>query len=328
MKIKTALLASLALLILSSCKEGASFYTNSLRSQFFVQPNTNSNYDFLWVMDNSGSMKPRRDYIRDNIDMFLTTLNSRKAINYQMAVTTTDAFRDAGALVKTASGLELVKSNSSNPVADFAEVVNSIKDSNTSFWEQGLESSYQAVFKYGNKFSRSGVPLIVIYVTDEDDYSCKESCWGNEPENNTGWKSFDSARYIDFFKKVKQSEGSEAVLFPIVGISPEKCTVPSLGKRYQEVAAAVGLYGTSGSICDLDLEESYNNIAKVIADRDNVFVLDTPASGKDIKVYVDSEIIDPVQANFSFDPDLNAIVFNGKLPKAGSLIEVLFEEKK
>ncbi len=262
MKTKLILILGIAAMGLTSCKEGASFYTNSLRSQFFVQPNTNSNYDFLWVMENSGSMKPRRDYIRDNIDMFLTTLNSRKAINYQMAVVTTDAFRDSGALVKASSGLEVEKSTSANPKAEFAEVINAITDSNTSFWEQGLENSYQAVFKYANKFSRQGVPLIVVYVTDEDDYSCKESCWGVQTENNTTWKSFDTTRYIEFFQKVKASEGSEAVLFPIVGLNAESCVVPSLGKRYEAVASAIGLYGTTGSICDLDWRKVTTTLQK------------------------------------------------------------------
>lgn len=174
-------------MLVSGCKEGAAFYTNSLVSESFIQPKGESSYDFLWVLDNSGSMKPRRDYLKNNLDAFLDTLNSRKAINYQMAVITTDAFRDNGALVKSSSGIEIVKSATSlKPTADFSELVNSITDSGTSFWEQGLENSYQAIQKNGAKFSREGIPLVVVFLTDEDDYSCESSCWGNEPENNSG----------------------------------------------------------------------------------------------------------------------------------------------
>lgn len=313
--------------ILSSCKDSALFYSNSLRSQSFVQANTDSRYDFLWVVDNSGSMKPRRDFIRDNLNGFLNTLSSRKAIDYQMAVVTTDYFTDSGSLVKSASGLEVVKSSvSANPIADFAELMNSVKDSNTSFWEQGLENSYQAIFKHGSKFMRSGVPLIVVYLTDEQDFSCKERCWGVQPENNPDWVAHDVGRYVEFFKTVKSSEGTEVVLFPIVGLDQEKCVISSVGERYQQVADQVGLYGKSGSICDTELEKSYNNIAQVVADRGNVFKLDTPASGRNIRVYVDGQLVPADSVNYIFDSEQNSIVFKGALPKAGSDIEVTFEE--
>lgn len=318
----------IALLSVSGCKEAASFYTNSLRSQAFVQPSNESRYDFLWVLDNSGSMKPRRDYLRDRLNGFLSILNSRKVVDYQFAVATTDAFSHQGALVKTSSGLEVVKSkSSSNPSRDFAELVDSITDSNTSFWEQGLENSYLAILKNGSKFMRKGVPLVVVYLTDEDDFSCKDSCWGSEPENNTGWVSFGTERYIDLFKEIKKSEESEAVLFPIVGTSPERCSVPSMGLRYQSVADAIGLYGKVGSICDADLAESYNNIARIIADRGSVFKLDTPAAASSIRVYVNKVLVDPFSGAYNFDTSINSVVFDKQLPAPGSLVEVLFEGK-
>lgn len=319
----------LLLLSATGCKEGAFFYTNSLRSQVFIQPNTNSKYDFLWVLDNSDSMKPRRDYIRDNLDSFLNLLNARKAIDYQMAVVTTDAMKDSGSLVSSNQGLEVVKSaNSSRPAADFADLIDSISDSTTSFWEQGLENSYQAVSRFSDKFSRPGVPLMIIYLTDEEDFSCKDTCWGVEPENNPDWNAFELDRYQDFFKEFKADESSEVAIFPIVGVSLEACAVPSLGTRYIEVMNAVGSFGRAGSICDEDFEESYNNIAKVIADRGNVFVLGAKASEKNLKVFVDNQLQDSLSANYRyfFDREKNAIVFNDKLPAPGSTIEVVFEE--
>ena len=315
--------------LISGCKEGASFYTNSLMSQTFIQPKAESSYDFLWVLDNSGSMQPRRDYLKNNLDSFLQILNSRKAINYQMAVVTTDAFHDNGALIKTAGGIEVVKSATSvNPTADFSDLVNSIVDTQTSFWEQGLENSYQAILKNASKFSRTGVPLVVVYLTDENDYSCESSCWGAEPEHNTTWKEFDIARYLDFFKTYKKNEGTEVVMFPIVGISQDKCTVASLGSRYMAVSDTLGSFGKSGSICDSDLADSYSNIAKIIADRGNVFQLSTQAVPSSVQVYIDNVPQEPDVANYIFDPAQNSVVFNGTLPAVGSEIQVVFEEAK
>ena len=315
--------------LLSGCKEGASFYTNSLMSESFIQPKAESSYDFLWVLDNSGSMKPRRDYLRNNLDSFLETLNSRKAINYQMAVVTTDAFHDNGTLVKSPGGIEVVKSTvSTTPTSDFSDLVNSIVDTPTSFWEQGLENSYQAIVKNASKFSRQGVPLVVVYLTDENDYSCESSCWGAEPENNTTWKEFDINRYLDFFKLYKKNEGTEVVMFPIVGVDQEKCAVASLGAKYISVADSLGSFGKTGSICNSELADSYNNIAKIIADRGNVFRLSTQAVPSSVQVFVNDVPQDPAMANYTFDAIQNAVVFNGKLPAVGSEIQVLFEEAK
>ncbi|NDC24339.1 MAG: hypothetical protein EB078_05455, partial [Proteobacteria bacterium] len=214
------------------------------------------------------------------------------------------------------------------PVADMAEIINSIQDSNTSFWEQGLENSYQAVFKNKSKFMRSGVPLIVVYLTDEDDYSCQGHCWGVEPENNPDWISFDASRYIDFFKTVKASEKSDVIVFPIVGVNQTNCQVSSVGQRYMALSEAIGNQGKTGSVCDLDLPASYNNIAQIIADRGNVFRLDTPASGQNIRVFVDGALLSGDPANYIFDAEQNSIVITGALPKPGSIIEVTFEQSQ
>lgn len=94
------------------------------------------------------------------------------------------------------------------------------------------------------------------------------------------------------------------------------------------VADSLGSFGKSGSICDSDLAESYNNIAQIIADRGNVFRLSTRAEPGSVKVYVDKAYQDPAAANITFDTAQNAIVFNGKLPPAGSRIDVFFSEAK
>lgn len=325
---KFSILISLLVLITVSCRDSEKFYSNVLRSDVRVQEYEDRRYDFLWVFDNSGSMQSRRDFVRDNLQTFLSTLNSRKAIDYQMAAVTTDMFTHEGNLVESATGTSVVKSaTTANPVAAFAGVINAITDSPTSFWEQGLEASYQAIFKHGSEFSRPGVPLMIVYLTDEEDYSCKDDCYGSEPENNLNWKPYSIGHYIDYFKQVKKNEDSEVVLFPIVGLSQTACEVASLGSRYVDVQAAIGLYGKSASICNSDLKESYNGIAKVIADRGSVFTLSTKASGSGIHVWVDQVEVPFAPENFIFDESQNAVIFTGYAPKKGSVIEFVYAEK-
>ena len=54
-----------------------------------------SRVDVLWVVDNSGSMEPRQQQLADNFASFMTEF-TRNAIQYRIAVTTTDIFKDAG----------------------------------------------------------------------------------------------------------------------------------------------------------------------------------------------------------------------------------------
>ncbi len=317
------------LAVLSACRTDDVFYANLLRGDRFVQIYDDTRYDFLWVLDNSGSMSARRQFVKDNMQTFLNIMNSRKAVDFQMAVTTTDMFSHAGALVQSTGGTRVVKSISSvNPVADFAAIVDAVTDSPTSFWEQGLESAYSALQVSRTEFARPGVPLIIVFVTDENDYSCMDNCFGIEPENNPNDVVFPVSRYVDYFKTIKETEGSYTYVFPIIGTAQSTCTVASNGERYEEVTAGIGGMSKSGSICNGELRQSYEGIAQVIADRGKVFKLSVPSTAVGIKVFVDSQLIPYSPENFVFDKETNSIVFTGFVPKAGSVIEVTYSQRQ
>lgn len=332
-KSRTILAGLIVALIVVGCKSDELFYSNVMKSDVFYQVYSDTSFDFLWVLDNSGSMKPHRDFIRDNMQNFVNILTSRKAVDYQMSVTDTDMFSHNGSLVAGAGGIKVVKSKESkNPIADFASIVNNVVDSPTSFWEQGLEAGYQAVYQYGSQFSRSGVPLVVIMVSDEEDYSCQSNCFGVEPEHNPDWVAFPVSRYKDYFKGKKKAESSYVHFFPIIGQAGHPCSPASYGLRYESVAEGVdegksGNIAFSGSICPSELAASYNKIAQIIADRGAVFPLSSHSSGRGINLYVDSVLIPFSPDNYIYDAALNAIVFTGAVPKKGSIIEVTYSEK-
>ncbi len=318
------------------CKSEEAFYSNILRSDVFYQLYDDTSFDFLWVMDNSGSMKAHRDFVRDNLSTFVNILTSRKAVDYQMSVVDTDLFSHNGQLVTGAGGITVVKSTASaNPIADFASIINNVSDSPTSFWEQGLESAYQAIYQHKAEFSRPGVPLVVVMLTDEQDWSCADQCFGVEPENNTNWIPFPVSRYVDYFKNVKKAEDTDLHVFPIVGIENHPCVVASYGTRYAEVAAGIdsdpdgdkGSVGDTRSICSSEIRESYENIARIIADRGAVFQLSSAASGSGINIFVDGVLVPFSPENYVFEAETNSIVFTGAVPKKGSIIEVTYAEK-
>lgn len=327
-KIFQAIALLLVTLVTTQCRQDDGFYSNVLRSDVFFQTYLDHKYDFLWVFDNSGSMQSRRDFVKDNMQTFLNILNSRKAIDFQMAVVTTDLFNDNGALVQSPGGMKVVKSaESANPVADMASIINNISDSPTSFWEQGLENAYQAIFQHRAEFSREGVPLVVIFLTDEEDWSCKDDCIGVEPENNPDWKAWPMSRYIDFFKNVKKAENTDIHVFPIVGVDAELCDVASLGTRYMQLEAALTDISVSGSICNSDLRTSYENIAHTIADRGVRFLLSSKSSDRGINVFVNGELVPYSAENYVFEQESNSIIFTGAIPKNGAIVEVTYAQQ-
>jgi hypothetical protein len=320
--------AALALLF-TKCGTQEAFYSDLLKDDVFYQEYDNQNYDFLWVMDNSGAMATSRSYIVNNLQSFLNTIEVKKALNFQMSVITTDYFTDQGALVKSPTGLQMVASaTSANPVADMTSIFNNIQDSATSFWPQGLENTYQAMSQNGSVFMRNGVPLIVVIISDGDDYSCQDNCYGVQPVNNDGWVPFPLSRYIDYLRTVKAPQNTAVSLFPIVGTPSSQCSLPSLGMRYIDVSDYLGNLSQSGSICSSDIASSYNNIANVIADRGTTFNLSFPASGTNMQVFVDDQQVNVDPDNgWEYDAAQNAIVFSGTaIPANGSTIEVSYTE--
>lgn len=317
----------IAALGLSGCKETSRFYTNAFRADIHVQLYDEHQYDFLWCLDSSNSMASRRAFIRDNIQRFIGIMSTRKAVDYQMSVVTTDVFQDGGALIASPVGKTVVKSSDIDPLGDFASIIENIKGSKSDFWEQCLESVYQAIYQHRDDFSRKGVPLVVVIVSDEDDWSCKDDCYGVQPENNTNWKPWGLERYIQYFSNVKAIENSDITLFPIVGMDQNDCMVPSLGGRYMAVADALGGMSKSGSICQSKFKESYEAIAKIIADKGIRFPLDRPSDGKGISVFVDRVFVPYGEDGWMFEPKTNSIVFMNRIPSKNAIVEITYNEK-
>lgn len=209
-------------------------------------------HHFLWVMDNSGSMNDRRQTVNKNISIFIDKLATYGITEYEMGITTTDVFTFGGKLVSD----KIISSASTNPKEEFNKVVNSIEDSSTSFWEQGLEASKLVA----DRMVVPNEPLVIIFVTDADDYSCAEECHGVEPEHNNTWKAFPIERYTDFYSGLKKSHGVDVTVFPIVGLPAGLCPIESFGLRYMKLRAGLPTNGVNGSICNSEIEKALDQI--------------------------------------------------------------------
>lgn len=219
-------------------------------------------YRVLWVVDNSPSYPKMIALLKSSFSKFLKPL-TKKSIRYEMSVVTTDAFTFQGEMVKSAKGFDTVADKSKDPVQDFSDILDGVTGPVTAFWEQGLESSYLALKKHGGHLVKTNIPLVVIYISDENDYSCASDCFGVQPENNPDWKAHPTKRYIDFFKNL-ESKNVPVKVFPLVGLPNSTCSLGSVGTRYLEVMKGIGS-SPAGSICDKDFGRSLARLGKQLA---------------------------------------------------------------
>jgi len=172
---------------------------------------------------------------------------------------------------------------------------------------------------------RANVPLVIVFLTDEEDYSCDQNCFGPEPENNSGWVAHPLSRYSDYYGQA----ANDVSIFPIVGTTASSCSVASDGDRYKQIQETIG-QGSTGSICLADLPTSYQKIAQTIADRGIAFKLSSTASSAGISVFVDQvEVSYSADDGFIYESSSNSIVFTGSsIPGSGAIIEVLYSEEQ
>jgi len=214
-----------------------------------------SKIDVLWVVDNSGSMAPRQDNLGRNFASFID-LFTRSSIDYRIAVTTTDIFKDKGALK---GNPRVITPQTANVAAAFS---NNIKVGITgSPYEAGLEAGRLAIDAQkaanaqtieqckrscaANKpacltacdekkdfiFLRPDAFLYLIFVSDEEDESRE-----------------DVRFYYRYFETVK-GIGNDGMVTTaaIMGAEGNTCGATP-GLRYKEMSDLTG--GEVGNICD------------------------------------------------------------------------------
>jgi hypothetical protein len=226
-----------------------------------------SKIDVLWVVDNSGSMAPRQESLGRNFSGFIDTF-TRSAVDYRIAVTTTDIFKDQGALK---GNPRVITPQTPNIATAFA---NNIKVGiGGSPFEAGLEGGRLAIEaqKAANAqtieqckrncptmnrnaclaqcdarkdfaFLRPDAFLYLVFVTDEEDESRE-----------------DVRFYYRYYETVK-GIGNDGMVTTAAIMGPEgnACNATP-GLRYKELSDLTG--GEVGSICDTNFSATLKKLA-------------------------------------------------------------------
>ena len=254
--------------------------------------------DVLWVIDKSGSMNQFQTNLSTNISSFMNAFAATGA-DYNMAVITTDRWTFNTILTPFTPNVE----------AELASLV--VTGIMGSGMERGIEMSYRSLNSAtaagpGGSFFRADATLIVIYVSDEQDWS------------SPGWSN-----YITFFDNIKPI--GQFVPYGVIADAPSGCTYTyngyprnlTPGWGYWDLIDHYG--GSWYSICAVDWGVQLQDLAGEVTGR-RLFELD---ESDPIETTIEVTVNGQVATDWTYDSTVNAVAFDeGHIPEEGQTIEI------
>ena len=232
-----------------------------------------SNIDVLWVVDNSGSMAPRQENVAKNFQAFMQVFQ-KSGIDYRIAVTTTDIFKQKGAFVGTP---KILNPKTPNVVSAFATTMRNV-GTDGSPYEVGLEAAQLAL----QTQAAANVPKVTARETcktgcrsQTDPTTCRANCDKNNPIDflrpeaylylvfvtDEEDRSSQDVRY--FWRSFETSKGvgndGTVTTAAIMGDVPTNTCGATPGNRYKALSDLTG--GEVGSICAADFSETLRKLA-------------------------------------------------------------------
>ena len=252
--------------------------------------------DILWVIDDSGSMNRFQNNLASNIGLFVNSFIQTGA-DYRMTVITTSDY---------SRGI-IIDSNSSNPAYLLANEV--LVGINGHGMEKGIEMSSLALSNpasagRGGLFFRNNATLVVIYVSDEPDYSVGS------------WTS-----YLSFFDTIKPA--GLFIPYGVIGDPPGGCsnTNPTSSAQYGAgYWDMIDYYGGQWySICSNNWGIQLQNLANTLSGRSAYELEESDPIEETIVVYVNGQ----ETTEWEYNSASNKVVFNeANIPVEGQTIEI------
>jgi len=251
--------------------------------------------DILFVIDNSGSMSSNQTQLSNNFDTFINTL-SVSGYDYQIAFITTDQSTFEG---------DIITPLTPDPVAEAMSQIASISYHGSPY-ERGMDQSWNATMGAGDAapgsaFLRDDAKLVVIYISDEDDYS-------------TVTPSTMEGRLLSL-----KSDPTMVVAHAVAGDVPGGCTSnggAQAGTDYYNLVTAMG--GTFLSICAEDWGTPMEELARESLAVNTFYLSDNP-----IEDTISAEIDGIISTDWTYDASANGVTFI-PVPSDGSTIDITY----
>jgi hypothetical protein len=145
-------------------------------TQSFQQAEQNNKIDFLWVVDNSGSMQDEQDSLAFNFETFIENFLNYET-DFKMAIITTDSINGGYGEPVNGSMKNLTSTKAQSDEEEFLDNFSDYIKVGTNGWgiERGLLASEEFFEGYGKNsnspFIRDDAKLAIFYISDEEDQS-------------------------------------------------------------------------------------------------------------------------------------------------------------
>ncbi|HBZ39146.1 MAG TPA: hypothetical protein DEO59_11960, partial [Balneola sp.] len=258
-----------------------------------------SSADILFVVDNSCSMGDKQTQLKNNFDQFMNVF-AASGVDYNIGLITTDSYDLVGPLITPST---------TDPVAELVNQVDSI-GTNGSISEMGIYYSYYALQAGypagpGSTFWRTDSRLVVIYISDEDDYS----------------GTAVTATMLESYVLGAKGSLDYVVAHAVAGDYPGGCATNGGGleaKIYYDLVTA--LNGSFLSICQDDWGTPMQSLAtnSILA---KSFVLSLLPIEDSISVTINGVIV----TDWYYEPSNNSVYFfETSIPPAGSEVIITY----
>ncbi len=249
-----------------------------------------SKIDVLWVIDDSGSMAPRQENLARNFQVFIDTF-AQSSIDYRIAVTTTDIFKERGHFVGNPA---IITPQTPGVLAAFQANVR--VGTAGSPYEVGMDAARMALEAQGTEnqglidacqgrcpankpacltdcetstalpFLRQDAYLYIAFLSDEDD------------------KSAQDVRYFYRLFETAKGIGNDGMVSTaaIMGDTPSNTCGATPGVRYKALSDLTG--GEVGSICDASFATALKKLANNAVGLKRKFALQSKPNVKTLEV--------------------------------------------
>ena len=281
--------------VVTSIHDAMGDYEDVVADSFEQQGDATS--DILFVIDNSGSMSRNQTSLANNFDSFINVFSS-SGVDFQIGFITTDD--------PTLVDGKIIDSTTADPITEVNDIIDTI-GTHGSAYEKGLEMSYLATdtggdASPGSVFLRDTAKLVIIYVSDEPDWSSA---------------TYSPTNVAAQFRSLKTSDAM-VVAHAVAGDYPSGCnsggTYATFGDGYYDVVNDLG--GSFMSICATDWGNQMDTLARESMASIVFHLSDSPIE-ETIEVEVDGV---PVTA-WTYDVSINSVIFD-TAPAEGSTIDI------
>ena len=291
----------------------------SNRNNFSGVPGASNKADFLFMIDDSGSMGDQQDALTAAANDFDAAI-TLAGMDYNIAIlTTSDGAQDGSGC--TENCYDRVVQNVGiidNNITLFKEQVDDINTSGSP-QETGIFNSEQALKSGGLlnttpfSFPRSNTQLSIVILSDEPSQYSSRAGTSFDPSSNL---------FVN----------GNILVNAIVDIG--LCATPATGAddpngQYDDLAIATG--GLVGNICNGEPNPNFSAVMQnIVFQASGVYKLEHNfIKPNSIKVTVDGNFSVPsIKDGYMYIEGTNSIAFFGTLPAAGASIEVYYEYPK